>query len=291
MPYLYVVTANLLFAISSLVYARFARSQSILWMNIVKTSVALTSSLVFLSLLGEWTQTPTLALWPFFLSGAIGLACGDMFLISAFARIGSARTMVLWGFQPVFVAIGAYFLFEEVLEPQRLFAALLLVSCLLTFSFEGFKKKGHWELKGLSLAMAGVLLDAVGLFFSRYGFESTTFSPLEANFYRCVGAVGCFAIFNMYFPCRMWSRFRELDGHSRSLVLMASFFGTFLAIFLSLSAIQIGHLPSIAALSITTPLFAAMFEHIYERKWPSKIFLFAFAQFVVGFLLLIGYKY
>ncbi len=270
---------------------RFARTQGVLWMNFTKTFVALLSAAVVLSLFSMWTQKPSTFVWPFFMSGFIGLALGDVFLISAFARIGSARTMVLWGFQPVFVAIGSYLWFGETINGTRMIAILFLISCLMSFSFEGFRRQGHWELKGLGFAMMGVLLDAVGLFFSRYGFESNLIiSPLEGHFYRCCGAMTCFLILKQAFPFSFTGKISALSKRDRTSVLTASFLGTFLAIYLGLIAIQIGHLPSLAALSITTPLFTALIEHVIERKWPSPIFLFAFLQFVVGFLLLVGYE-
>lgn len=260
-------------------------------MNTVKTVVALVSCFITLSLLGWWTQRPSIDVWPFFMSGFIGLALGDMFLISAFARIGSARTMVLWGFQPVFVGIGSYLFFGEEFDSIRLFAIVLLISCLLSFSYEGFKKKGHWEIKGLVLALTGVLFDAVGLFFSRYGFESNILIvPLEGHFYRCCGAILCFFLLAQVTPLKFFKNISSLKISEKGIVLTACFLGTFISIYLSLSAIQIGHLPSLAALSITTPLFTSLIEHIYEKRWPSFLFLFAFFQFLVGFFLLVGYE-
>jgi len=291
LAYFYVLCGNLFFAASSIIYAQFAKKQGIFWMNFTKALVALVSCFVFLSILGWWTQAPSLLIWPFLVSGFVGLAFGDIFLIGAFARIGSARTMILWGFQPIFVSVGSYFFLNEKFDFTQIIAMFLLISCLISFSFEGFKRRGHWEIAGLGFALFAVFLDAIGLFFSRYGFESNShLMPLEGHFYRCVGAMAGFLILQKFNPIRFYSTFKSLQLTDKYLVLLASFFGTFLSIFFSLMAVQIGHLPTIAALSITTPLFTATFEHIYERRWPSKIFLFAFFQFIVGFFLLVRYE-
>lgn len=291
LAYLFVLTANLLFSTSSLVYTRFARTHGVLWMNLTKASVAVLCSFVVLTVTNAWTQSPSALVWPFLISGTIGLALGDVFLISAFAKIGSARTMLLWGFQPVFVALGSYLLFGESVSTRQLLAIVVLISCLVSFSFEGFKKHGRWEVRGLLFAITGVMLDAIGLFFTRYGFQTNAnIHPLEGHFYRCCGAILCFALLKQWTKFEWRAKFFVLDHRSRMLVLLASFFGTFLALFLSLSAIQIGHLPTLAALSITTPLFTATLEHLSERKWPSWLFLLAFLQFAVGFYLLVGYE-
>lgn len=292
MPYVLCLTANILFAFSTLTYTRFARTQGILWMNLSKSVVALGCSFIFLTLTANWTQTPSLKVVPFFLSGLIGLGLGDLFLVSAFARIGSARTMVLWGFQPVFVGLGAYLLFNETFEPKRLFAVILLISCLLTFSFEGFKKQGKWEFRGLIFAMSGIFLDAVGWFFTKYGYEiNFRVVPMEGHFYRCLGAVVGFLILKQFFRFSFFKKYSKLSSYDKTMVFVSSFFGTFLAIFLGLVAMQVGHLPSLAAVSVTTPLITALIEHVQLRKWPNGIFLFALLQFLVGFYLLVGYEY
>jgi drug/metabolite transporter (DMT)-like permease len=292
LPYVLCLIANIFFAFSTLSYTRFARTQGILWMNLSKSLVAFICCLAFLTITNSWTQIPSLKVLPFFLSGMIGLGLGDLFLVSAFARIGSARTMVLWGFQPVFVGFGAYLLFNETFDARRLFAVLLLISCLLTFSFEGFKKQGRWEFRGLLFAMSGIFLDAVGWFFTKYGYETNyQIVPMEGHFYRCFGAVCGFLLIKQFYKFSFFEKLNALSGYDKKMVFISSFFGTFLAIYLGLIAIQIGHLPSLAAVSVTTPLITALIEHVQIRKWPNGIFLFALFQFLVGFYLLVGYEY
>lgn len=292
MPYILCLTANIMFAFSTLSYTRFARTQGILWMNLAKSLVALSCALVVLTATNAWTQLPSLKVLPFFLSGLIGLGLGDLFLVSAFARIGSARTMVLWGFQPVFVGVGAYFLFGETFDMRRLFAVILLISCLLTFSFEGFKQHGKWEFRGLIFALTGIFLDAVGWFFTKYGYEiNYQVVPLEGHAYRCLGAVLGFLVLKQFFRFDFVEKFRSLSGYDKKMVFVSSFFGTFLAIYLGLIAMQVGHLPSLAAVSVTTPLITALIEHVQLRKWPNRIFMLALLQFLVGFYLLVVYEY
>jgi len=163
-----------------------------------------------------------------------------------------------------------------------------MILCLFTFSYEGFRKNGHWEVRGLLYALIGVCLDSTSAVGTKWAFEQApTISPLLGQFLRCGGALSVLYVIYLFTPKSYFVPWTQMNNRERRTVFLASFIGTFLALFLSLSAIKTGHLPSLAAIGVTCPLFSGLFEHLYEKRWPSRTFLLATGFFLIGFMILI----
>src|SRR5258708_5056051 len=122
MPYLMVVCANICFAVAAIIYTAYSHRCSVNWMNAFKASVALVCCMVWLTAVSAWSFIPLDHALIFWTSGLLGLGVGDLFILGAFTIIGPSRTMMLWGFQPLLIAIGSYFMFGQVLSPQKVIA-------------------------------------------------------------------------------------------------------------------------------------------------------------------------
>jgi drug/metabolite transporter (DMT)-like permease len=280
--------ATLSFATSTLVFTEFSKRVSVLWMNCFKATIALIGLLIAIPIFSGWHEPSLATVWRFMLSGLIGLNIGDLFLLSAFTRLGAGRTLILFGFQPLFIGIASYFLFAQPLNPLRLVAILFLVGCIVTFSLERYKIERQWELTGLFHALIGVTLDMAGVLLSRHAFDlSPQITPLEGNLYRVIGALMGFAAISLIRPIHLWDGIRRWEPKTRTLIITASFAGTFLSLFLYLTAVKIGHLASIAGVSITGPIFATSLECIIHRRAPSRYLLAAFVFFIAGFVILL----
>ncbi len=283
--------ATLSFAAASMVFTQYSRQISVLWMNCFKAAVGFVA--VMITLLGMWLFTTTLvsptaaSVFTLLLSGAIGLCIGDIFLLDAFTRLGAARTLMVFGFSPVFVGIGAYFVFRQPLDWQRMTAVFFMIACLFTFSLEKFRSDRHWGSKGLVYAVIAVALDSFGILLTRWAYGATPNLPaVEAHAVRSVGALLCFAAIAQVRPFRLWSPFMAQEGRARRLIFTASLAGTYLALLLSLSAVKLGHLASVTAVSITGPMFAAALECFHAKRLPSPYLFVAFSFFAGGFWIL-----
>lgn len=234
-------------------------------------------------------QLPTMhAAVGFFISGLIGLNIADLFLLSAFTQIGAARTLIVFGFQPLIVGVGALYFFNQPLNPMKLVAVVFLIACLFTLSLEKFRTENHWALKGLLFALAGVALDACGILLSRGSFAaSPETTVLEAQFWRCLGAMVGFGVIALFHPFNLVKGLTRWSPRQRALILIASVSGTFLSLVLYMSAIKIGHLASLASITITGPVFATALECAYHRRWPSRYLTVAFGFFAIGFYILV----
>ena len=185
LAYYLALGSSLCFAGGSLLFADIARKISPIWMNAFKAIVAWVCLTVVVLITGNWATLTSLQYAALFGSGILGLAIGDIFLLTAYARMGAARTLILWGFQPMFVAVEAYFLFNQDLSWTIALAVLFFIMCLFTFSLEKFKQDGHWELYGLGAALLAVTLDNAGLVLSRWAFDSEPkLDAFQANYLR-----------------------------------------------------------------------------------------------------------
>ena len=280
--------ATLVFATASLVYAEYSKKVSVLWMNCFKAVMCFTALTIALPFFGGWHGPSSMAFAGFFLSGLVGLNIADLFLLTAFTRLGAARTLILFGFQPVLVGVGAYYLFQQPLNAARFVALIFLVACLVTFSLERYRAHKTWEIKGLSFALIGVTLDTVGILLTRASFtDSPLISPMEGNFWRCLGALSGFVIISFFRPIPLVSGLTRWPARTRALLIAASLGGTFISLLLYLTAVKIGHLASIAGIAITGPMFATFLESIVHKKWPSRYLVTALFFFLAGFYILL----
>jgi drug/metabolite transporter (DMT)-like permease len=281
--------STLAFSSSSLVYAELSSRVSVLWMNCFKCTIAFLLLIVTLPLMGGWHTPEPIVLAEFMISGLIGLNIADLFLLKAFTKLGAARTLMLYGFQPIITGIGAHILFNQELNPTKFIAVFFMIACLFTMSLENYRTHRNWAIGGLLLALAGVTLDACGVLITRTAFETThSLTPVESHFYRCLGALVGFSVMAVFKPLPLISGFTRWNGRTRALILAACFGGTYLSLLLYLNAVKLGHLASLAGITITGPMFATTLECIVKRKPPSRYLLTAFGFFAVGFYILIS---
>jgi len=289
-PILYALASNIFFSAASLVFAEFSRKHSSMWMNAFKASLGFSVLLLVLPFLGQLHALPSVALACLMLSGLLGLCIGDVFLFNAYRVIGAGRTLMLFGIHPLILGTMAYFLFGQAVDTHRFLGIFFFVACLLIFSFEARKSKGHWEWNGLIWALVGVLFDCSGVLLTRFAFDqSPGITSLEANFYRFSGALIGFLFVSWFVrPIRLFEGFRSETPKRRGLVIIASVCGTLVSLALYLAAIQQGHLATISGIAITAPLFATLLECAIAKKWPSGYLWAALVSFTIGFWIVVG---
>lgn len=280
--------ATLIFATASLVYAEYSKRVSVLWMNCFKACVCLGALTITVPIMGGWNPISAFSLGALALSGLVGLNIADLFLLTAFTKLGAARTLILFGFQPLIVGVGAFFLFGQPIEGERFVAIIFLIGCLFTFSLERFRQEKRWEVAGLVFALVGVMLDSAGILLTRSAFEASPgVNAIEGNFWRSLGAVLGFALMSRVRPIPLIDGLTRWPVKTRAIIILAAFAGTFLSLSLYLTAVRIGHLASLAGIAITGPMFATFLESIVHKRWPSKYLLVALGFFLAGFYVLL----
>lgn len=291
--YFLALTSAILFSGASVIFARFSVSHSSLWMNLMKNTVALLAFLLATagSVLFGGESLAGLggsSILHFFLSGFLGLGIGDYFLFRGYQRLGSARTIMVFSFSPLFLTLGGLVFFGQAINFGQGAAIFLMMACVWTISFEKFRAEGHWEWQGILFAFVGVFLDNVGIILSRQGFElSPGTSAFTANSVRCVGSLIPLLIWGALRGEKVFTRFFELRWPERSLAVSASFMGSFLSLSLWLTALKIGHIGGLAGVGAFNPIAASLWEWALLRKRPSPYLVAALCLFLAGFFLLL----
>lgn len=258
-------------------------------MNTFKAVVAGVGFVLYATLVTGWNPVETSSLSVFLMSGALGLGLADLCLFFAFADIGPSRTLMLFGFAPLMNGVLSYYLFDQTLDGQKLWAIVFMILCLLTFSYERRRLDRSWGLRGLLVALLGVFLDSLGVCSSRWAFEhSPMVTPMEANVYRTVGALMILSLLCWQKRQALLKPYWNLPNSERLLAVGSGVVGTFLSLWLFLSAIQVGHLATLSSIAVTAPFLAAVFESLFHKKWPGPFFWLASVFFVLGFLILFG---
>ena len=282
--YIYALGANLSFAIGIQFFTHFARNISSVWVNCFKAAIALICFAITIYFKGGFNPIELKYFMLFCASGFLGLGFADIFLIKSFSMMGPGRTMVLFTFQPVIVGILSYFLFSQVVTGRKLFAILFMIICLVIFSIETYKTKGHWNVKASIFALSGMFLDAMGVLVTRYCFNnSTQITTAEGNFYRVLGAIALFMILSKVRPFNFIKRLKSLPVKSLMFITIGALLGTYIALTFYLKAIRIAPtLAVISAISITGATFASILECVVNRKPPSKYLMVSFIFFITG---------
>jgi uncharacterized membrane protein len=81
--------------------------------------------------------------------------------------------------------------------------------------------------------------------------------------------------------------FFKMKYRARFIVFLGGLCGTFISLWMFLKAVSTGHLATVTAIAGTGPVFAAIFEAIVQRKWPTRYLYYAFVLFGIGFWLVI----
>jgi drug/metabolite transporter (DMT)-like permease len=288
-PYYLALGANLCFASGSIVFARFSRRAGPVWMNAFKACVALSAFAITVPLAVDWSGAGWGGIGALLFSGAIGLGIGDIFLLSAFARVGAGRTLMVFSFQPLVLALLAFLLFGQTVEGRHLVAIGFFMLCIGTLALEDRQAGAKRVPLALGFALIGMLLDATGILITRSVFDSyPAMSPLEGNLHRLTGAILFFGIYSMFRPIRLAAILRELPLRERAFATIAALVGTYLSLMLYLAAIKHGHLASLAGITITSTTWASGIECVIDRTWPSRYLIGAFGFFLFGILVLLG---
>ena len=242
--YLFAVGANLCFALGSQVYTLFSRKVGSAWMNLFKAAVAFVLFGVTVTFVTGWNPVSPMYIGLLIFSGMIGLGVGDVFLLRSFSEMGPGRTLMLFGFQPLILGTIGYVIFDQHVDFKKFWAITLFILCILTFSIEAFRRDGHWGVKGILMALTGMLLDATGIIFTRLAFDNNPQMGLSKEIFIA-------ALERLWFlssginlgTLNFFSNFKKLENKQKWLAIVGSILGTYFSLGLYLMALQKAHLP------------------------------------------------
>lgn len=292
LPILLTLIAIFVFSGASVFYSEYAKKYSALWMNTFKAIVALTAftlTTVFMIASGtsDWSRLDSLSALCLLGSGVMGLAIGDIFLLMAYSRIGSSRSLMIFSFQPLFIGLQAYLLFGQVITPLQWLAIGFLMACVFVISLERFRLEGHWEVRGILFAVIGVILDNIGVILTRFAFDRSGINAIEANWVRCIGAVVILLLILKFRKGSVLAPLKMERPSRRAVIVVSSVAGTYISLICWLTAVKTGHLATISAIGGMNPLAAGLWEWLLIGKRPTGPFLLGFVFSMCALALLL----
>ncbi len=134
------------------------------------------------------------------LSGVIGLALGDFGYFSALALIGPRRGVLLMSLAPIFSALSAYFILNEILGLWTIIGIATTLTGVCVVILEREEDSGEEPLSkrqktlGVLLGLGGSMGQGIGFVISKYGMiavadsPSAPLNPLSATLIRMITA-------------------------------------------------------------------------------------------------------
>jgi drug/metabolite transporter (DMT)-like permease len=286
--YLAAFMSSLLWGIATQLYSNFVKKLKVYRFVLYKSIIAFVLFSVSSFLMKE-SFFPKLETLPWlFISGFIGFGIADLLIFYSYSSIGPYRTLMIKSFTPTFVAIFSYFILGKVLPLEKAIGILLIILCLIFLAYDQKKANKHFSWNLILYALIGVFFDSLGVVFSKKAFMiDENLTSMNANVFRIIPAI-IFLFILLKFK-KLNFNFFKLNRKTKSLVILSSTLGTFLALFFYLYAIsKKGFHPStIVALTSLAPILASIYEHIVEKRRPNRYFFLATFTMVIGVIIIV----
>jgi len=246
--------------------------------NLAKCGVAAVFQGLTVVLLGQagvlWTA-PVKSLAFIAVSGLVGLVLGDTALFAATARIGVHRTLLLQTLAPVFTAIVAATWQGEHPTLTQGAGSLLILGGVALVVAPGRRSRGvtpsgiAWGTGvGIALGVLAAMGQGVGLVLAKVGMHDVPILP--ASFLRLATAAVGLAVIGALSTRRAATTDARRDSRVLARVLIATFLGAYVALFLMMAGVAMAPASIAAVLLSTGPVFSLVLESVVERR-PVKL--------------------
>ncbi len=264
------LTAALFWAIASFLYARLGKQMPAIWLNWIKSSIAV--GLIGLTLLLRPDAPPQIGfglLGLLGLSGAIGIGLGDSLFFAALRDLGARRALLLEAISPPLAAVLALLFLQERLALAAWVGIFLTVGGVSWVIAERQADQAEIRLRhGVGLGLLAVLAQAIGAVLSRAALLETSVSPLWSSLIRLMAGALLLLPYLLVKLAKgpvppqsssinQSSLFSPLRSGQFLLRLgVASVLGTYLGIWLQQTALKFTATGIAQALIATSPLFS-----------------------------------
>jgi drug/metabolite transporter (DMT)-like permease len=270
------LSASLLWAFASVIYARMGQYMSPLGLNLGKGVIAI--ALLILTLALQNQLVPDFSIQSMVVlscSGAIGIGIGDTVFFAALRDLGARRTLLLQSLAPPITACLAFLVLQETLASWAWVGmSLTLVGVAWVISERTsplMAMPPAWQ-RGVSLALLAALAQASGAVLSRFALAGTSVSPLWSALLRLCAGVLLLLVARLL---RQGTSLESLAWPSPKVWLglfLAAFGGTYLGIWLQQVGLKYTAAGIAQTLGATSPLFIlpmamALGEQVSLRAW------------------------
>ncbi len=182
------------------------------------------------------------------LSGFVGVVFGDYFLFKSYEIISARISMLIMALVPPITALIGWLVLDEELGVKNIFAMFITIGGISFAILErgtpkennnGKKRRSvqlSYSLTGVLLAFGGALGQSGGLILSKIGMKD--YDPFAASQIRILAGIVGFVVWFSF--ARHWKKLYFSLKNRKAMIgiIIGSFFGPFLGISFSLTAIQ-----------------------------------------------------
>lgn len=253
------LTAALIWAIASSIYASLGKQVSPLVLNLAKGIIAIACiGLTLLLRPLDWPTVPGWATGLLLLSGAIGIGLGDTAFFTSLNCLGARRGLLLESLAPPMAALIAFATLREILPWQAWIGILLTVAGVGWVVVERTPQTEVAQMqprRGILAGMLAALAQAVGAVMSRAALMEASVDPLWSTGVRLLG--GLWILIILVGWQRQQSALIDVGRSPRVLatVALTAVMGTYIAIWLQQTALKFTEAGIAQALGATSPLF------------------------------------
>jgi drug/metabolite transporter (DMT)-like permease len=220
------------------------------------------------------------------LSGVIGLGIGDFGLFASFVIIGPRRSLLVMSLSPIFAAILAYIILNEILTNLAILGMIITIFGVIIVIIEKEEKSYEEILSkkqkiwGVFLALIGAIGQGTGAVFAKKGIYINTnliLNPLSATLIRMIIA----AIF-IWCCVLLAGRLPELkkgikDKKGMKSTIAGAFLGPFIGVSFSMVAITYAKVGVAQTLMSLMPVMIIPIVFIlYKQKTSIRAIIGAF---------------
>ncbi len=264
------LTAALLWAATSLIYASASKKIGSVQVNVNRMLFSIGWFVPALFLLRIPLTLSRSQLVNLVLSSIVGIVFGDTFLFKAFQQMGARISMLIMSLAPAIGAILAYVFLRETLTGWAVVGIGMTLGGIALVVLERAPSTPNYMTitkLGILYAVFGALGQGGGVVLAKKAFAEAPLDGFLASFIRIGVALTVmlpmFAITGHYSnPITLFGRDKKL----LSIMLIGSFFGTFLGITLSLIAVAHTKVGIASTLIATSPVLMLPIVHFVQKE-------------------------
>jgi drug/metabolite transporter (DMT)-like permease len=218
------------------------------------------------------------------LSGLIGFAFGDLFLLKSFTIIGSRIAMLMMALVPPMAAFFGWIILGETLSVMSLAGMFLTFTGISMAIFSKKENSNRFSLKfsplGLLYAFGGAVGQALGLVLSKYGMKD--YNAFASTQIRILAGIAGFIVLITFLG--RWLNVYEAFYHRKGMarIALGSFFGPFLGVSFSLLALKYTQAGIASTIMAIVPVLIIAPSLIFFKQKVTWLEIFGALISVIG---------
>ena len=278
------LSAAFFWALASMFYRLLGKTIPPLQLNLFKGLIAI--ALLLLTLTGQGWQWGTVSgngILVLALSGMLGIGLGDTAYFMALNQMGARRTLLLETLAPPISAFLAFILIGETLS-YLAWCGILVTICGVAWviserTLDVGQNRASLTL-GIVWGLGAAIAQASGAVLSHAILITSALSPLESSLIRLTGGLAI-TVFLGLFPLplgkiKLTTNLVGLSWRLLGVLAIATFFGTYLGIWLQQTSLKFAPAGIAQTLLATSPLFVIPMVMLLGEKvsWRALVGVF-----------------